>query len=281
MLVAAASNQCHGGDIMNYVLPRSQNLGDYTRVAEVAASNVTQAIRIIRQLVDRGSRITVTPQLHKNAFESGCYKDVLGLFMHCPRTGSSMRGEAAAVDAIERQTAVVSARTIFRGIAKFLISRATHDDNIYDTLRQSGRQIEAHGYSFLEHLILCAVEVFRVEGSSGSKLREQFLKRTGTLNWVADESGFDLWITRGVVKASIEGQFFDWIRFFFGNIRETLCASTQMPLQRYLPYVTNPITIALRLGRSISCNIEEGNCGTIRWCWGHSGKCTASRKAGD
>ncbi|KAK1244939.1 hypothetical protein MKX08_004568 [Trichoderma sp. CBMAI-0020] len=208
MLLAAANNHRHGGDIISYILERDQELDDYSLVAEAAASNSKQASRIVQQLLGRGSRITMTPQLHTNAFYCGCYKELLPLFIKCPPVGPEMRDKVADVDAnFSADDPAENARTVFKSIARFLVSYAAYDDIIFDIFRQSSRQIAGYGYNVLEELALCATEVFNEGWRSLLTPLEEFERRFGTLNWVAEESGLDLCITIGAVEASIEGGF--------------------------------------------------------------------------
>lgn len=208
MLLAAANNHRYGEDMVSYILERNQDLDDYSLVAEAAASNSAHATKIIQQLRSRGSRITMTLQFHKNALKSGCYKELLLLFINYPLVELRIRDEVADVGANKSADGLAeNARTVFRSIAKFLISHAAYYDDIFDIFRQSSRQMEGHGYNILEELALCAVEVFKEGGRSLSVRCEQFEKKSGTLNWIAKESGLDLCITIGAVTASIEGRF--------------------------------------------------------------------------
>ncbi|PON20336.1 hypothetical protein TGAM01_v210778 [Trichoderma gamsii] len=208
-LLIAANNRRHGDDMVTYFLARDPDLGDDGQtVAEVAARNSTQATRIVRQLLGRGIRITMTPQLHKNALKSGCYEELVLLFVHYPPRGLRMSDEAVDVDANKSADgAAENARIVFRSIARFLITYANYEYTLFDVFRQSCRQIEEHGYNFLEELTLCAAEVFKEGGHSLSTQRGQFEQINGTLDWITEESGFSLYITIGVVKASIEGNF--------------------------------------------------------------------------
>jgi hypothetical protein len=210
MLLAAAKNHLHGHDMVSYILGGNHDLDDYSLVAEVAASNSTQAARIIQQLLGRGSQIMMTLQLQRNALKSGCYDELFLLFVNYPQIGLRLRDETAGVDGTKSADgAAENARLVFRSIARFLISYgyATYEYTLFDVFRQACRQIERHEYNILEELTLYAVEVFKEEDRSLSTWYEQGRNLTGLLNWVAKESGFDLSLTIGVVKASIEGNF--------------------------------------------------------------------------
>jgi hypothetical protein len=200
MLLAAAANHRHGGDMVAYILGRNPDLGDCgvpTKVAEVAASNSTQAARIIQQLLGRGNRITMTHLLHKNAFENECYEEVFLLFLHYPLVGLQIRDEAADVDTNKSADAAAeNARTVFKSIFRFLLDYENYDDTIFDIFRRSYRQIKGRG--FLEELALCVAEV--------SKERDCSLPPY-MLICIVKESRLDLWMTIGVVKASIKGRF--------------------------------------------------------------------------
>ncbi|KAM0512784.1 hypothetical protein ACHAPE_008537 [Trichoderma viride] len=200
MLLAAAANHRHGGDMVAYILGRNPDLDDCgvaTRVAEVAASNSTQAARIIQQLLGRGNRITMTQSLHENAFENECYEEVFLPFLDYPPVGLQIRDEAADVDTNKSvDDAAENARTVFKSIFKFLLDYENYDDTVFDMFRRSYRRIKGRG--FLEELALCVAEV--------SKERDCSLP-AGMLSYIVAESRLDLCMTIAVLKASIEGTF--------------------------------------------------------------------------
>lgn len=198
MLLAATYNDRHGDDMILYILSRIQNmreLDDYGLVASVAkyaAGKSTLAAKIVRELLDRGSRITTTSQLYMYSPQRGLYKN-----------------SATNVDAnISAGDAAKSARLVFRSIVRFWINYAAYDDTIVDMFRHSCRQIEGHEYNVLEELTLCAAEVYKDRDSATLELTRlgQFADQNEPFTWLTKGSGLDFCITIGVVKASIESR---------------------------------------------------------------------------
>ncbi|KAM0520670.1 hypothetical protein ACHAPE_003067 [Trichoderma viride] len=204
-LLAAAWNQHHGSSMVEYFLSNGLKLDDYTRIAEAAAANKAQAVSIIQQLLRRGCHITMTHQLHSNALTSGCYKDLLELLIkglwsddHTP--------DNMAVDSVNEQpNNAENARAFFRSQAKFLLHHAIFDHQLFAIFKLSGQQLESHGYIFLEEFFLCAAEVFAE--SVNAKQREQFNSAVGTMNWVLEDSGFQIQITKDALQTAINGDF--------------------------------------------------------------------------
>lgn len=207
-LLAAAWNQHHGSSLVKYFLSNGPKLDDYTRIAEAAAANKAHAVNIIQQLLHRGCHIAMTHQLHNIALASGCYKDVLELFIKGPWSDGHMPDKSAANSVSEMSSNAESDRAFFRSQAKFLIHHAIFDHQLFAIFKLAGQQLESHGYVFLEEIFLCAVEVFAESVDKlSSKQREQFSSAVGTMNWVLEDGGFQIQITKYALQTAIDGNF--------------------------------------------------------------------------
>ncbi|KAL6895149.1 heterokaryon incompatibility domain-containing protein [Trichoderma evansii] len=207
-LLAAAWNLDQGGSMMEYFLSNSPKLDDYTPIAEAAAANKAQAIKITQQLLHRGCHITITHQLHNNALMSGCYKDVLDLFIKGPPSDDQIVDKMAMNGINKQSNSAERARDFFRSQAKFLIHHAIFDHQLFAMFKSSGQQLESYGYIFLEEFFICAAEVFAESTAELlSKQREQFSLSVGTINWVIEDSGFQIQITKDAFQAAIDGDF--------------------------------------------------------------------------
>ncbi|UKZ96275.1 uncharacterized protein TrAFT101_011074 [Trichoderma asperellum] len=219
-LLAAARNQRQGASLMERFLPNIPKLDDYTRIAEAAAANKAQAIKIIQQLIQRNCRIILTHQLHKNALMSGCYKDVLELFVKYPLSHDQMVDGVAMNGVNEQPDSANSARAFFRSQAKFLIRHAFFDHQLFAMFKLSGQQLESHGYIFLEEFFICAAEVFAESTAELlSQQREQFSSAL-TMHWILEDSGFQIHVTKDAVQAAIDGKFGSQIFRFLKEARE-------------------------------------------------------------
>ncbi|KAL7893891.1 heterokaryon incompatibility domain-containing protein, partial [Trichoderma sp. TUCIM 5745] len=207
-LLAAAWNKHHGSSLVEYFLSNGPTLDDYTRIAEAAAANKEHAVNIMQQLLRRGCHITMTHQLHSNALTSGCYKDVLELFIKGPWSEDCTPENSAVNNASEESSNAESARAFFRSQAKFLLHHAIFDYQLFAIFKLSGQQLESHGYIFLEEFFLCAAEVFaESKATLSSKQREQFNSAVGTMSWVIEDSGFQIRITHDALQTAINGNF--------------------------------------------------------------------------
>ncbi|UKZ69145.1 uncharacterized protein TrAtP1_010154 [Trichoderma atroviride] len=207
-LLAAAWNQHHGSSLMEYFLSNGTKLDDCTRIAEAAAANKAHAVNIIQQLLRRGCHIAMTQQLHSNALASGCYKDVLELFIKGPGSDDHTPDNPALNSVSEKSSNAENARAFFRSQAKFLLHHAIFDHQLFAIFKLSGQKLESHGYIFLEEFFLCAAEVFAESvDKPSSKQREQFNSAVGTMNWVLEDSGFQIQITKDALQTAINGNF--------------------------------------------------------------------------
>lgn len=220
-LLAAAWNKYHGSSLVEYFLSNGPKLDDYTRIAEAAAANKAHAVNIIQQLLRRGCRITMTHQLHSNALTSGCYKDVLELFIKGPWSEDRTPEDSAVNNVSEESSNAESARAFFRSQAKFLLHHAIFDYQLFAIFKLSGQQLESHGYVFLEEFFLCAAEVFEESVDKlSSKQREQFNSAVGTMSWVIEDSGFQIQITLDALQTAINGNFVNEIFRLLSKARE-------------------------------------------------------------
>lgn len=216
-LLAAARNQHQGSSLMEYFLSSSPELDDYTRITEAAAANKAHAV--IQQLLDRGCHIAMTHRLHSNALTSGCYKDVLKLFIKGPLSNDRILDNKAENSINETSNNAESARAFFRRQAKFLIRCAKFDLQLFDVFKLSCQQLESYGYIFLEELFICAAEVFSMNKLSW-KQREEFSAVVRIMSRVLENSGVQIQITKDAFQAAKDGKFESEILRLLAKARE-------------------------------------------------------------